>query len=58
MESVIADIDPRNWRSRKCLEGVGFVETRFEERTAELGGEWVDSAFLGGEEGGMGGEDE
>ena len=46
MESVIADIDPRNWRSRKCLEGVGFVETRFEARTAEIDGEWVDSAFL------------
>ncbi|ETI22641.1 hypothetical protein G647_06717 [Cladophialophora carrionii CBS 160.54] len=47
MEEVTADVDPRNHRSIRLLEGVGFVRTGFKERTWELGSKWVDSLYLG-----------
>ena len=45
-ESLTADIDPRNVASRGILEKMGFQEEAYVERTAEIGGEWVDSAYL------------
>jgi RimJ/RimL family protein N-acetyltransferase len=47
MEEVTADVDPRNYRSIKLLEGVAFVRTGFKERTWEIGSEWVDSLYFG-----------
>ncbi|KIW66885.1 hypothetical protein, variant [Phialophora macrospora] len=47
MEEVTADVDPRNHRSIRLLEGVGFARTGFKEQTWEVGGEWVDSLYLG-----------
>ncbi len=45
-EALTADIDPRNAASRRILEKMGFVEYEYKERTAEIGGEWVDSVYL------------
>ncbi|EXJ58379.1 hypothetical protein A1O7_05804 [Cladophialophora yegresii CBS 114405] len=47
MEEITADVDPRNHRSIRLLERVGFVTTGFKERTWEIGSEWVDSLYLG-----------
>ena len=47
MQEITADVDPRNERSIKGLEGMWFVRTGFEEKTFEIGGEWVDGLYLG-----------
>ncbi|KAJ9609557.1 hypothetical protein H2200_005884 [Cladophialophora chaetospira] len=47
MQEITADVDPRNERSVRVLQGMGFVKTRFVEKTFEIGGEWVDSLYLG-----------
>lgn len=47
MQEITADVDPRNERSIKVLEGVGFAKTGFEEKTFEIGGVWVDSLYFG-----------
>ena len=43
---ITADVDPRNEKSMKVLEGVGFERTGYRERTFEIAGEWVDSVDL------------
>lgn len=43
---IIAEIDPRNDRSRKLLTGLGFKQTGFAEKTLKLGDIWVDSAYF------------
>ncbi|KAK6365522.1 hypothetical protein LTS17_011241 [Exophiala oligosperma] len=42
---ITADVDPRNRRSLSLLERMGFVDVGFEEKTWEVGGEWVDSVY-------------
>ena len=46
LKELMADIDPRNQASRGILEKMGFEECEYKERTAEIGGEWVDSVYL------------
>lgn len=43
---VLADVDPRNDASLGLLKSFGFVVDRVEERTFQLGDEWVDSVYL------------
>jgi len=45
-KSVRADVDPRNERSLKLLERVGFQRTGTAERTFKIGETWVDSVYL------------
>lgn len=45
-ESLTADVDPRNEASIALLKKFGFEVERFEERTFQLGEEWVDSVYL------------
>jgi [ribosomal protein S5]-alanine N-acetyltransferase len=45
-QKITADVDPRNTRSTKLLQSLGFEKTGFEEKTLEIGGEWVDSVYL------------
>ena len=46
LDRLTADVDPRNEASLGFLKSFGFVVTRTEEKTWEVGGEWVDSLFL------------
>jgi Acetyltransferases, including N-acetylases of ribosomal proteins len=41
-----ADVDPRNIRSLRLLERMGFRETHRAARTWNVGGEWCDSVYL------------
>lgn len=41
-----ADIDPRNARSIRLLEKLGFTITGRADRTWHVGGEWCDSVYL------------
>lgn len=43
MDTITADVDPRNEASIGILGKFGFVETRRREGTFELGGVWMDS---------------
>lgn len=43
---IEADVDPRNMRSLRLLERLGFRETGREARTWHVGGEWCDSVYL------------
>jgi [ribosomal protein S5]-alanine N-acetyltransferase len=45
-EELVADIDPRNRASEKLLKRVGFQDDRYEEKTMQVGDEWVDSQYL------------
>lgn len=45
-ESISADVDPRNDASTGILKKMGFEIERFQERTLEVGGIWVDSLYL------------
>jgi [ribosomal protein S5]-alanine N-acetyltransferase len=47
MQEITADVDPRNERSIKLLESVGFVKTGFKQNTLQVGEEWVDSVYFG-----------
>lgn len=49
---ITADIDPRNEASLKLLGKVGFEQYAYEEKTLQIGKEWVDSVYwkLGREE--------
>lgn len=47
IEALTADVDPRNERSLRLLEGLGFERTGYAERTFLVGEEWCDSVFLG-----------
>lgn len=46
-DEITADVDPRNERSLKLLQRMGFEVTGFKDRTWEIGGQWVDSVYLG-----------
>ena len=46
LPAVRADVDPRNSRSIRLLEKLGFVETHREARTIKVGDEWCDSVYL------------
>ena len=46
MKAVTADIDPRNEASKGILQRFGFVVEKFEEKTLEINGEWMDSLYL------------
>lgn len=46
MESITADIDPRNAASLGILTKFGFEKERFEEKTLLIGDEWMDSVYL------------
>jgi ribosomal-protein-alanine N-acetyltransferase len=46
LETIAADVDPRNERSLALLKKLHFRETRRAERTWEIGGEWYDSVYL------------
>lgn len=43
---IVAEIDPRNDRSRKLLTGLGFKLTGSKEKTLQLGDLWVDSEYF------------
>jgi ribosomal-protein-alanine N-acetyltransferase len=45
-ESISADVDPRNDASTGILKKAGFEVERIQEKTLEIGGVWVDSAYL------------
>lgn len=44
--NITADVDPRNERSIRLLEGLGFVETHRESKTFKVGDQWVDSVYF------------
>jgi [ribosomal protein S5]-alanine N-acetyltransferase len=46
LKQLTADIDPRNEASRRLLAKMGFEDYDFKEKTMEIAGEWVDSAYL------------
>ncbi|MBV6658163.1 MAG: GNAT family N-acetyltransferase [Devosiaceae bacterium] len=46
LPEIIADIDPRNERSRRLLTALGFVQTRFAHKNLKVGDTWVDTAYL------------
>jgi len=46
LESVIADVDPRNRASLTLLERLGFRETGRKARTWLIGDTWCDSVYL------------
>lgn len=45
-KDVTADVDPRNTRCLKLLDGVGFVEFGRREKTFEVEDGWADSVDL------------
>jgi RimJ/RimL family protein N-acetyltransferase len=45
IESLIADVDPRNGDSIALLEKLGFSKTDEKQRALCVAGEWVDSAY-------------
>jgi RimJ/RimL family protein N-acetyltransferase len=47
IEEIVADVDPRNARSLKLLERIGFRVTGSAKRTWYISGEWNDSIYLG-----------
>jgi ribosomal-protein-alanine N-acetyltransferase len=47
LEAITADTDPRNSASIGFLRGFGFEVTGREEKTFQVGEEWVDSVYLG-----------
>ena len=46
VQSLLADVDPRNAASLSLLTRLGFVETGRAERTFLIGDEWCDSLYL------------
>lgn len=46
LESITADIDPRNEASIGILKKVGFEVERLEKNTMQVGEDWVDSLYL------------
>ncbi|MDP2345510.1 MAG: GNAT family protein [Deltaproteobacteria bacterium] len=45
LETLTADVDPRNTSSMALLARLGFVRTGAAERTFHIGGEWADSIY-------------
>ena len=46
LQTVEADVDPRNVSSLKLLQRLGFKETGRKERTWLIGDQWCDSVYL------------
>ena len=46
VDALAADVDPRNLRSLRLLEALGFKRTGFAERTFCVSGAWADSVYL------------
>ncbi|MFN3354097.1 MAG: GNAT family N-acetyltransferase, partial [Brevundimonas sp.] len=46
LPAAIADVDPRNARSLRLLEGLGFRRVGYRERTYRLDDGWADSVDL------------
>lgn len=46
LDSILADVDPRNAASLRLLSKLGFVETRRATGTILVGEEWCDSVYL------------
>jgi RimJ/RimL family protein N-acetyltransferase len=46
IEALRADVDPRNIRSIRLLERLGFAVSGRASRTWHVGGEWCDSVYL------------
>ena len=46
VETITADVDPRNAASLGLLERLGFARTGFARNTWEIGGVFVDSIYL------------
>jgi [ribosomal protein S5]-alanine N-acetyltransferase len=44
--NIVADVDPRNLRSIRMLERLGFHETRREANTIKIGQDWCDSVYF------------
>ncbi|MCI2398332.1 GNAT family N-acetyltransferase [Aliiroseovarius subalbicans] len=45
LDAITAEIDPRNTRSARVLNALGFVLTHAAKETIEVNGEWCDSAY-------------
>ncbi len=45
-DPIVAEVDPRNQRSLRCLQALGFVQTGSAQRTFCLGGVWSGSVYL------------
>ena len=45
-DPIVAEVDPRNLRSLRCLQALGFVQTGSAQRTFCLGGVWSGSVYL------------
>lgn len=43
---LVADVDPRNFRSLGLLKRLGFVVTAQAQNTYKLGDVWTDSVYL------------
>jgi ribosomal-protein-alanine N-acetyltransferase len=46
MDSLLADVDPRNAASLRLLAKLGFIETRRAQATILVGEQWCDSIYL------------
>ncbi len=46
LQTITADVDPRNERALKFLARLGFVTTGEAKGTYNIGGEWADSIYL------------
>jgi RimJ/RimL family protein N-acetyltransferase len=46
LERIEADVDPRNERSLRRLDRLGFFETGRKARTWRIGETWCDSVYL------------
>ena len=46
IDTIKADVDPRNYASLKLLDRLGFKETGRASRTIQVGGKWCDSVYL------------
>lgn len=45
-DPIVAEVDPRNLRSLRCLQALGFVQTGSAQRTFCLDGVWSGSIYL------------
>jgi RimJ/RimL family protein N-acetyltransferase len=46
VQTISADVDPRNERALKFLTRLSFVAVGQEKRTYKIGDEWTDSVYL------------
>ena len=44
--AIIAEVDPRNSRSIRLLEKLGFIQSHFEANTIKVGDNWCNSVYL------------